>query len=87
MGYAVRGDGGAMRAGAAVRDDEPGATLLRQHHGHGAHEQVLRGVVDLQLLDFVLFDWDCVLRPSGLLWMDMLACVRKDLDDYMYMFL
>ena len=45
------------------------------------------GWVDLQLLDFVLFDWDRVLRPGGLLWVDKFACARKDLDDYMYMFL
>ncbi|KAK3129177.1 hypothetical protein QOZ80_6BG0473090 [Eleusine coracana subsp. coracana] len=45
------------------------------------------GWVDLQLLDFVLFDWDRVLRPGGLLWVDRFACERKDLDDYMYMFL
>ncbi|KAJ1256128.1 hypothetical protein BS78_K081300 [Paspalum vaginatum] len=46
-----------------------------------------QGWVDLQLLDFVLFDWDRVLRPGGLLWVDKFACARKDLDDYMYMFL
>lgn len=45
------------------------------------------GWVDLQLLDFVLFDWDRVLRPGGLLWVDRFVCERKDLDDYMYMFL
>ncbi|XP_002444878.1 uncharacterized protein LOC8068521 [Sorghum bicolor] len=48
---------------------------------------LLEGWVDLQLLDFVLFDWDRVLRPGGLLWVDKFACARKDLDDYMYMFL
>ncbi|KAL5200596.1 hypothetical protein ABZP36_021799 [Zizania latifolia] len=48
---------------------------------------VFEGWVDLQLLDFVLFDWDRVLRPGGLLWVDKFACARKDLDDYMYMFL
>uniref|UniRef100_A0A0D3GGN2 Methyltransferase type 11 domain-containing protein n=1 Tax=Oryza barthii TaxID=65489 RepID=A0A0D3GGN2_9ORYZ len=48
---------------------------------------VLDGWVDLQMLDFVLFDWDRVLRPGGLLWVDKFACARKDLDDYMYMFL
>uniref|UniRef100_A0ACD5V812 Uncharacterized protein n=1 Tax=Avena sativa TaxID=4498 RepID=A0ACD5V812_AVESA len=45
------------------------------------------GWVDLQLLDFVLFDWDRVLRPGGMLWVDRFACARRDLDDYMYMFL
>lgn len=45
------------------------------------------GWVDLQLLDFVLFDWDRVLRPGGLLWVDKFVCARADLDDYMYMFL
>lgn len=47
----------------------------------------LDGWVDLQLLDFILFDWDRVLRPGGLLWVDKFFCRRKDLDDYMYMFL
>ncbi|KAM0932850.1 putative S-adenosyl-L-methionine-dependent methyltransferase [Dioscorea sansibarensis] len=47
----------------------------------------LDGWVDLQLLDFILFDWDRVLRPGGLLWVDRFFCRRKDLDDYMYMFL
>ncbi|KAJ0962521.1 hypothetical protein J5N97_027643 [Dioscorea zingiberensis] len=47
----------------------------------------LDGWVDLQLLDFILFDWDRVLRPGGLLWVDRFFCSRKDLDDYMYMFL
>ncbi|KAJ6797162.1 uncharacterized protein M6B38_207600 [Iris pallida] len=47
----------------------------------------LDGWVDLQLLDFMLFDWDRVLRPGGLLWIDKFFCKRKDLDDYMYMIL
>ncbi|KAJ6811257.1 uncharacterized protein M6B38_154565 [Iris pallida] len=47
----------------------------------------LDGWVDLQLLDFMLFDWDRVLRPGGLLWIDKFFCNRKDLDDYMYMIL
>ncbi|XP_008784991.1 uncharacterized protein LOC103703787 [Phoenix dactylifera] len=47
----------------------------------------LDGWVDLQLLDFILFDWDRVLRPGGLLWVDKFFCSRKDLDEYMYMFL
>ncbi|XP_072961684.1 probable methyltransferase At1g29790 isoform X2 [Typha angustifolia] len=47
----------------------------------------LDGWIDLQLLDFILFDWDRVLRPGGLLWVDKFFCSRKDLDDFMYMFL
>ncbi|XP_051144570.1 probable methyltransferase At1g29790 [Andrographis paniculata] len=47
----------------------------------------LDGWIDLQLLDFVLFDWDRVLRPGGLLWIDRFFCKRVDLDDYMYMLL
>ncbi|KAB2630188.1 hypothetical protein D8674_007707 [Pyrus ussuriensis x Pyrus communis] len=43
----------------------------------------LRGL----LLDFILFDWDRILRPGGLLWIDRFFCVRKGLDDFMYMFL
>ncbi|CAN4111110.1 unnamed protein product [Withania somnifera] len=45
------------------------------------------GWIDLQLLDFILFDWDRVLRPGGLLWIDRFFCNRTDLDDFMYMFL
>ncbi|KAK6121123.1 hypothetical protein DH2020_045111 [Rehmannia glutinosa] len=45
------------------------------------------GWIDLQLLDFILFDWDRVLRPGGLLWIDRFFCKRKELDEYMYMFL
>ncbi|KAK9084182.1 hypothetical protein Scep_030653 [Stephania cephalantha] len=47
----------------------------------------LDGWIDLQLMDFILFDWDRILRPGGLLWVDRFFCSRKDLDDYMYMFL
>lgn len=47
----------------------------------------LDGWIDLQLLDFILFDWDRILRPGGLLWIDRFFCNRKDLDDFMYMFL
>ncbi|KAK1279565.1 hypothetical protein QJS04_geneDACA004779 [Acorus gramineus] len=47
----------------------------------------LDGWIDLQMMDFMLFDWDRVLRPGGLLWIDKFFCSRKDLDDYMYMFL
>ncbi|KAF3454507.1 hypothetical protein FNV43_RR04955 [Rhamnella rubrinervis] len=46
----------------------------------------LDGWIDLQLMDFILFDWDRVLRPGGLLWIDRFFCNRKDLDDFMYMF-
>lgn len=48
---------------------------------------LLDGWIDLLLLDFMLFDWDRVLRPGGLLWIDKFFCNRRDLDDYMYMFL
>ncbi|KAM7274033.1 hypothetical protein ACFE04_028697 [Oxalis oulophora] len=47
----------------------------------------LDGWIDLLLMDFILFDWDRVLRPGGLLWIDKFFCNRKDLDDYMYMFM
>ncbi|GLJ46161.1 hypothetical protein SUGI_0972430 [Cryptomeria japonica] len=43
--------------------------------------------IDLQLLDFIIFDWDRVLRPGGFLWVDKFFCTRADLDDYLYMFL
>uniref|UniRef100_A0A7N0R7V3 S-adenosyl-L-methionine-dependent methyltransferase n=1 Tax=Kalanchoe fedtschenkoi TaxID=63787 RepID=A0A7N0R7V3_KALFE len=45
------------------------------------------GWIDFQLMDFILYDWDRILRPGGLLWIDRFFCSRKDLNDYMYMFL
>ncbi|GMN43869.1 hypothetical protein TIFTF001_013067 [Ficus carica] len=47
----------------------------------------LNGWIDLLLMDFILFDWDRILRPGGLLWIDRFFCKRSDLDDFMYMFL
>ncbi|PPD98666.1 hypothetical protein GOBAR_DD04295 [Gossypium barbadense] len=46
----------------------------------------LDGWIDFVLLDFVLFDWDRVLRPGGLLWIDSFFCLKEDLEDYMEAF-
>ncbi|KAK6162254.1 hypothetical protein DH2020_002095 [Rehmannia glutinosa] len=46
----------------------------------------LDGWVDFVLLDFVLYDWDRVLRPGGLLWIDSFFCLKEDLDDYLQVF-
>ncbi|RWW31671.1 hypothetical protein GW17_00003702 [Ensete ventricosum] len=46
----------------------------------------LDGWMDFILLDFVLYDWDRVLRPGGLLWIDSFFCQTKDLDDYLEAF-
>ncbi|XP_010544422.1 PREDICTED: uncharacterized protein LOC104817043 isoform X3 [Tarenaya hassleriana] len=43
----------------------------------------LDGWIDLILLDFVLLDWDRVLRPGGLLWIDSFFCLKEDLNDYL----
>lgn len=43
----------------------------------------LDGWIDFVLLDFILYDWDRVLRPGGLLWIDSFFCLKKDLDDYL----
>lgn len=43
----------------------------------------LDGWIDFVLLDFVLYDWDRVLRPGGLLWIDSFFCMKKDLFDYL----
>ncbi|GAB2228957.1 hypothetical protein Droror1_Dr00023091 [Drosera rotundifolia] len=45
------------------------------------------GWIDLLLLDFILFDWDRILRPGGLLWIDKFFCDKSVKDDYMYLFL
>lgn len=46
----------------------------------------LDGWIDFVLLDFVLYDWDRVLRPGGLLWIDSFFCLKEDLDDYLEAF-
>ncbi|KAK4270884.1 hypothetical protein QN277_019650 [Acacia crassicarpa] len=46
----------------------------------------LDGWIDFVLLDFVLHDWDRVLRPGGLLWIDSFFCLKEDLDDYLEAF-
>ncbi|PIN20184.1 hypothetical protein CDL12_07146 [Handroanthus impetiginosus] len=46
----------------------------------------LDGWIDLVLLDFVLYDWDRVLRPGGILWIDSFFCLKEDLDDYLKVF-
>ncbi|KAK9147367.1 hypothetical protein Scep_006124 [Stephania cephalantha] len=46
----------------------------------------LDGWIDFILLDFVLYDWDRVLRPGGLLWIDSFFCLKDDLDDYLEAF-
>ncbi|KMZ68511.1 hypothetical protein ZOSMA_239G00170 [Zostera marina] len=43
--------------------------------------------MDLKAMDFVLFDWDRVLRPGGLLWINMFFCDKKEIDAFMYLFL
>lgn len=43
----------------------------------------LDGWIDMVLLDFVLYDWDRVLRPGGLLWIDSFFCLESDLDAYL----
>ncbi|OAY49087.1 probable methyltransferase At1g29790 [Manihot esculenta] len=46
----------------------------------------LDGWIDFVLLDFILYDWDRILRPGGLLWIDSFFCLKEDLDDYMEAF-
>ncbi|KAK2995829.1 hypothetical protein RJ640_006168 [Escallonia rubra] len=46
----------------------------------------LDGWIDFMLLDFVLYDWDRVLRPGGLLWIDSFFCLKEDLADYLEAF-
>ncbi|XP_024393432.1 uncharacterized protein [Physcomitrium patens] len=42
--------------------------------------------VDHQVLDFILFDFDRVLRRGGLLWLDRFFCHREELAEYMFYF-
>lgn len=46
----------------------------------------LDGWIDFVLLDFILYDWDRVLRPGGLLWIDSFFCSKEDMNDYLEVF-
>ncbi|XP_042504148.1 probable methyltransferase At1g29790 [Macadamia integrifolia] len=46
----------------------------------------LDGWIDFLLLDFVLYDWDRVLRPGGLLWIDDFFCLKEDLNYFLESF-
>ncbi|TXG57678.1 hypothetical protein EZV62_015507 [Acer yangbiense] len=43
----------------------------------------LDGWIGLHLLQFVIFDWDRVLRPKGLLWVDRFFCKKDDMKLYL----
>lgn len=43
----------------------------------------LDGWIGMELLQFVLFDWDRVLRPKGILWIDRFFCRKEDMEGYL----
>ncbi|PIA63112.1 hypothetical protein AQUCO_00200854v1 [Aquilegia coerulea] len=43
----------------------------------------LDGWIGLEVLQYVLFDWDRVLRPKGILWVDRFFCSKKDMQLYL----
>ncbi|KAK9272989.1 hypothetical protein L1049_003370 [Liquidambar formosana] len=43
----------------------------------------LDGWIGMKFLQFVLFDWDRVLRPKGLLWVDRFFCKKEDMKLYL----
>ncbi|XP_010260532.2 PREDICTED: uncharacterized protein LOC104599618 [Nelumbo nucifera] len=43
----------------------------------------LDGWIGLDLLQYVLLDWDRVLRPKGLLWVDRFFCSKEDMKVYL----
>ncbi|KAH7554456.1 hypothetical protein JRO89_XS12G0217600 [Xanthoceras sorbifolium] len=43
----------------------------------------LDGWIGIHLLQFILFDWDRVLRPKGLLWVDRFFCKKDDKKLYL----
>ncbi|XP_050229897.1 probable methyltransferase At1g29790 [Mercurialis annua] len=43
----------------------------------------LDGWISMELLQFALFDWDRVLRPKGLLWIDRFFCKKEDMQMYL----
>ncbi|KAF8399637.1 hypothetical protein HHK36_015506 [Tetracentron sinense] len=43
----------------------------------------LDGWIGLELLQYILFDWDRVLRPKGILWVDRFFCSKEDMKLYL----
>ncbi|KAF5185783.1 S-adenosyl-l-methionine-dependent methyltransferases superfamily protein [Thalictrum thalictroides] len=43
----------------------------------------LDGWIGLEVLQYVLFDWDRVLRPKGILWIDRFFCSKEDMKLYL----
>ncbi|GKV16975.1 hypothetical protein SLEP1_g27535 [Rubroshorea leprosula] len=43
----------------------------------------LDGWIGIELLQFVLFDWDWILRPKGILWVDRFFCKKDDMKLYL----
>ncbi|WCJ25555.1 S-adenosyl-L-methionine-dependent methyltransferases superfamily protein [Euphorbia peplus] len=43
----------------------------------------LDGWISIEFLQFVLFDWDRVLRPKGILWVDRFFCKTEDMKVYL----
>ncbi|KVI02615.1 uncharacterized protein LOC112513040 [Cynara cardunculus var. scolymus] len=42
----------------------------------------LDGWIGFELLEYVVFDWDRVLRPKGMLWLDRFFCKKEDMKGY-----
>ncbi|KAL4184633.1 hypothetical protein AMTRI_Chr10g226520 [Amborella trichopoda] len=43
----------------------------------------LDGWIDLEFLEYILFDWDRVLRPGGILWIDRFFCAKEEMEKYL----
>ncbi|CAL5367563.1 unnamed protein product [Camellia sinensis] len=46
----------------------------------------LDGWIGIELLQFVLFDWDRVLWPKGIFWVDRFFCKKEDMNLYLNKF-
>ena len=43
----------------------------------------LDGWIGVELLQFMLFDWDRVIRPKGILWVDRFFCKKEEMKMYL----
>lgn len=46
----------------------------------------LDGWIEMELMEFVVFDWDRILRPGGILWIDRFFCSNEDIEGYLGVF-
>ncbi|THF97908.1 hypothetical protein TEA_002349 [Camellia sinensis var. sinensis] len=68
---------------AAIMREKNDTVALATLNLGAPFNEFLDGWIGIELLQFVLFDWDCVLWPKGILWVDRFFCKKEDMNLYL----